>query len=145
MVNKALLLAGFLAILLRDSALPAGNLAELASAILIVHAMRSARLSALSWCLAPGALALYLNSFPLGVPPLSFSMGVCFSVTWLLIADRRACVLACVGFASLWPSAPILAGAGLLTLLALSCPAQRKYALVSSVATSALFASTLLF
>lgn len=72
-----------------------------------------------------------------------FGTGAVFVIGWLRRADRRACWLAAIAFASCAiAGTPTLAVAGLLTLVIASWPGQRRYAATASAASAVVFGLT---
>lgn len=143
--DRLLLLLGLLALGLGSLDAPASLAPRLASALLVLHAMRDARLAPLAWCAVPAAAALLWFLVPQAAPALALVLAASSAWAWWRVAERRACQLACLALASLWLSQPWLAGAGLLGLWLGSRADGREYALKNIIAFSALFGLILLF
>jgi hypothetical protein len=70
---------------------------------------------------------------------LGLGMGAIFLVSWVRLADRRACWLAAAGFAATGLfGRPLLALAGLAVLVLVSTSAQRRRAIAAAVACAAI-------
>jgi len=143
--QRLLLGLGLLALALGCLDAPAALAPRVASALLVLHAMREARLAPLAWCAVPAAGWLLWFLAPDFAPALGLLLAASSAWAWWLVAERRACQLACLGLASLWASLPWVAAAGFLLLWVGSRAGGRKYALTNAIVLSAPFVLSLFF
>jgi hypothetical protein len=77
------------------------------------------------------------------IPALSLALGAGFTIPWLRRADKRAGLLAALGFASLLATGPLLFAAGACVFVLASHPRQRRFAALSLAAWAVPFALVL--